>query len=355
MTIVWDKRSTDTNARNSEGSFIRQPDGGILFAYSYYNSDDCNDHARCDIAVIRSFDEGETWSEPEVVVFAESFGVRNIMSVSAVQQNDGRIGLYFIVKENAGNTTIGRALSEDGYTFTAERCIMRAPLSYYIFVNDRFIRLQNGQLATVAAMHAYYGNEKGDVDFFAVSAVLVSDDDGKTFAVKGPRLTIPKITSEKCGMQEPGIIQHADGTIRLWARTVEGWQYEAFSRDNANSFTPPAPSAFTSPDSPMLMKAHNGITYVVYNPVPRYNTRNKYTATWTAGRTPLVVRKSVDDGKTWGEPTVIEDAPDRGFCYPAMFFTKDNALLCAYCRGGAGEEKLCLQRLGIMKLSLDEV
>lgn len=55
------------------------------------------------------------------------------------------------------------------------------------------------------------------------------------------------------------------------------------------------------------------------------------------------------------ETIQYEDAADRGFCYPAMFFTKDNALLCGYCRGGGGEETICLQRLGIMKMDLCEI
>ena len=86
MKLVWDKTPTTNNARNSEGAFIRQPDGAILFAYSRYSSNSYDDHGRCDIAAIRSFDEGETWSEPEVIVNADFFGVANIMSVSTIVQ-----------------------------------------------------------------------------------------------------------------------------------------------------------------------------------------------------------------------------------------------------------------------------
>lgn len=351
MKLVWDKTPTGENGRNSEGSFIRQPDGGILFAYSRYSSNAWDDGAHCDIAAIRSFDEGETWSEPEIIVRAEQYGVKNVMSVSAICQQDGTIGLYYIIKEAAGNNTIGRALSKDGYTFTVEHCTLQGPLSYYVFNNDRFIRLANGSIATAAAMHAYYGD--GRIDAFGTSVGVLSNDDGKTFAVTPPRLTISRRSNDSRGMIEPGIIQHKDGTIRLWARTKEGWQYECYSRDNMQSFTAPTPSVFSAPDSPLEMLEHDGVIYAIYNPIPQYPTRICHSAGW--GRTPLVIRRSTDDGKTWGQPTVIEGDEDRGYCYPAAFVTRDNAMLCAYCRGGAGEESVCLQRLGIMKIALDEI
>lgn len=349
MKLVWDKKPCAGNGRNSEGSFIRLPDGAILFAYSRYNTNESGDNADCDIAVIRSYDEGESWSEPEIIVKAALFGVGNIMSVSCVYQRTGEIGVYFLIKENEGNITFGRAISADGTAFAAERCTIDGPISYYVVNNDRFTRLSDGRLAAPAAMHAYVGKRS---DGFAVSTVLVSEDDGKTFTTLPVRLTIAAHDAGGVGMQEPGIFEHKDGAIRLWARTSAGYQYECYSRDTLRSFTEPAPSVFTSPTSPLEMAEHAGVLYAVYNPVPLDNYHVPTKAGW--GRTPFVVRRSTDDGRTWGPLNVIEDDPERGYCYPAMFFTKDNAMLCAYCRGGA-EDRACLNRLGIMKIALDEI
>ena len=349
MRLVWDIAPCAENGRNSEGSFIRLPDGKILFAYSRYNTAASGDGADCDIAVVTSADEGETWSEPRIIVRAAQFGVGNIMSVSCLYQEDGAIGVYFLIKENEGNITFGRAVSQNGENFEAERCEIRGPLSYYVVNNDRFTRLRDGRLAAPAAMHAYAGKNS---EAFGISTILISEDDGKTFETLPIRLTIPAADADGVGMQEPGIFEHQDGTIRLWARTSAGYQYECRSADGMKSFSYPAPSVFTSPTSPLEMAEHNGVLYAVYNPVPLDNFHVPTKAGW--GRTPFVLRKSTDDGRTWGVPTVIESDPERGYCYPAMFFTNDSAMLCAYCRGGQAD-KACLNRLGIMKIKLDEI
>ena len=60
---------------------------------------------------------------------------------------------------------------------------------------------------------------------------------------------------------------------------------------------------------------------------------------------------SKDDGATWSEPSVIESEEDHGYCYPAIFFTNDGAMLCAYCSGGP-EDGICLAKLSIMKIAI---
>jgi len=174
----------------------------------------------------------------------------------------------------------------------------------------------------------------------------VSEDDGKTFHVLPHRLSIPKLTKRDYGMQEPGIVEYEDGRVYLWARTTANYQYESYSYDHMETFTEPKPSIFASPCSPMEIakNSETGIYYAIYNPYP--STRGD--------RTPFVVRTSKNEGKIWSMPTVIEEDKERGYCYPAVFFTKDNAMLCAYCRGSK-EDPNCLARLGIMKIGLDEM
>lgn len=350
MKLVLDMEPKEDNGRNSEGSFIRLPDDSILFAYSRFTSNSAEDEDGCDIAVIRSFDEGETWTEPEIIVPAESLGVHNIMSVSCVYQNDGSIGVYFLAKQKDGTTRFARALSSDGKMFVAEECVHDGYPANYIVNNDRVVRFMDGRLILPAAQHLMIG---GNFDAFAVTVLFASEDDGKTFHQLPHRFAIASVYPGCVGMQEPGVMEHKDGSVRVWARTRHDSQYESFSYDNMKTFTWPGPSFFSSPNSPMEIARNEqtGVLYAVYNPYPRSKLDSKRE---TIGRTPLIVRKSFDDGETWSLPVVIEDEKDRGYCYPSMFFTKDNSMLCAYCRGGV-QDYNCLARLGITKISLDEI
>ena len=364
MKLVHEFIPSGDNGRNSEGSFARLPSGRILFAYSRFTEKSGYDGAACDIALSHSDDEGETWNEPVVIAKAADFGTRNLMSVSAIVQRDGRIGFYFIIKENVGTTTVGRALTADGQSFEVTRCALDAPQAYYVFNNDRLVRLSDGRLAYPAGRHIA-GIDKDErvlMESWSVTVVFVSDDDGATFKLLPPRLAIPALgygpsgeIGGSAGMQEPGLVELKDGTIWIWARTAMGAQYESRSRDGMATFTMPQPSAFfTGPCSPLEVARDEatGALYAAFNPVPPYTARKVDPFSW--GRTPFVLAKSVDDGRTWSKPVVVEDDPSRGYCYPSFFFTRDNALLLSYCRGGH-ECANCLCRLGIMKIGLDEI
>jgi hypothetical protein len=352
--LVCDLFPKENNPRNSEGSFLRAPTGEILFAYSVYSGESWTDHAACDIKMIRSFDEGETWTEfPETIAPAAFFGTKNVMSVSACPLKDGSPAFYFLVKENDGSSTLARTVSKDGgKTFVPERPIWNVLSGYYVVNNDRVIRISDGRIVAPAA---YYPSDAVKKGFYppAVSVLLISEDDGASFYLsRNAFLSYSASINSRHGLQEPGIIELSPGIFWLWMRTGAGYQYQSYSMDNLNTFTPPEPSRFTSPDSPMEIERLDENTLVaVYNPIPNYNGREK--TRWGAGRTPLVVRKSTDNGKTFGEFLVIEEDDDRGFCYPSVFFTKDHSMLCAYCRGGK-EDGVCLARLGIIKVSLNE-
>lgn len=351
ITLIHQIPPREQNPRNSEGAFIRGKGGEILFAYSRYRGDSFHDHAACDIAMILSSDEGKTWSEPRIIVNAADLSVRNIMSVSAMEQKNGDLAFYFLIKEFDGSTTIGRAVSSDGSDFRCERCQADFPKNYYVINNDRLVRLTDGRILAPAA---YIPREAvlADKRVPYTTTLLISEDDGKSFFKADFDFTATDPLSIRYGLQEPGVLAREDGSFYLWMRTNCYCQYESESEGDLNVFTAPHPSQFTSPPSPMQVKAIDGVTYAVYNPIPRYNGR--VCAKGTADRTPIVLRKSIDDGRTFGPLNIIEDDPNRGYGYPAIFGTRDGHLLLAYCRGNA-EDGNMLCRVGIARVEIASI
>lgn len=362
--LVFHLPNSEQSGRNSEGSFLRAPNGDILFAYSHFSTGLGDDDDPCDIALIRSRDEGETWSAPEIIARASDFGVKNIMSVSGMTLKDGSLCFFFIVKEDSdGSSHLGRAVSQDGVHFTPMTCsFKRVQRGYYVFNNDRFIRLSDGRIAAAAAKYSCARTQEEDEyclfsESYAMPVCFVSDDEGASFTATKARVALSGRLAQRVGMEEPGIIELKNGVIWLWARTMLCYQYQCFSLDGMDTFTPPEPSEFTSPRAPMeLHRLSDGTIFAAYNPVPHYNgvKHRSYL-----GRTPLVLRSSTDDGKTWGELFTLEDDENGNYCYPTMIETHDRALLCAYMSNHLDptdpqQLRYLDHSLSIMKVALDD-
>lgn len=370
--LVHELPPTKGNPRNSEGAFLRAKNGDILFAYSRYNGISDSDNASCDIALIRSSDEGEHWSYDGIIAYAKDFGVSNVMSVSSLIQNDSSLAFYFMIKENDGRSTIGRCISKDGVSFSpenAERCDFKAKDGYYVVNNDRISRLSDGRIIFPAAYYPSWIEWSGK----AKGTLLVSHDDGKTIEDGGFYLESEYGVNKRYGLEEPGAVETDDG-IYMWFRTMYGCQYEAKCEGlDLSTFSAPLPSMFTSPRSPMQIKRIDGVYYAIYNPIPNYNGRVYYPG--TAGRSPIVIRKSLDgvnygplnviegietmrgsDGQSSFFLDVVEDKlSSRGYCYPAIFKTNDNCLLIAYCRGDEFIDGDILDNTGIIKFKLESL
>ena len=337
------------NARNSEGTFLYTASGALLFAYSRFSAGNGGDGEPSDIGLLASYDDGETWEDRGVAVPASFFGVDNIMSCSFLRQKDGKTGLYFLIKENDGTSSYGRALTGDGRVFTPERVkFIDLPKGYYIVNNDRLIRDGEGRILCPVA-HCIGG-------MHCASTCLYSEDDGATFRTYHAWADI-SLPHSSTGLQEPGAFLLPDGTVWMYARTDAGFQYESFSYDGLRSFTAPVPSVFTSPASPMLIKkGESGAVYALYNPIPNYNGRRTGGIT---GRTPIVIRKSTDGGLTFGPCRVIGGDENRAYCYPACLETKDGGLVVSFCQGrhdtDSGMDAYGLYETGIYKLNPDEL
>ena len=371
--IVKEFIPTEENSRNSEGAFIGLSDSRIAFVYTRYRRGRAQDGDSADLAISFSSDGGETFSDPEILLTPEDCGAMNIMSVSLIKRLDGRIGLFYLKKSKGLQCQLFMRITDDFSSLSEEyRCI--AEEGYYTVNNDRIRRLHDGRLIFPAGYistenkpaEADHDNGAKGFDWPSSTArFYISDNDGESFKLVAETKMPHSVLCKECdeygdkALQEPGVIELDNGSIYAWYRTGALRQYESFSHDGGMSWSVPEPSRFTSPPSPLsTMKMSDGRILVGYNPAPVYFGRSIFSPsgeTWTGGRTPYVLELADGNMNRLTRPMIIEDAPDRGFCYCAMYET-DDAILLGYCAGGGSAfEHSCLMRIRIRKILKSEL
>lgn len=354
---------TDTNnKRNGEGSFIRLRDGSILYAYTRYDGDGADDHDSADIAAVVSRDGGETFSQPFILLKKDA-DAKNYMSVSLLRLSDGSLGIAYLRKSLDQNGELicmpyFRRSFDDGKTFSdASLCVSEN--GYYCMVNDSALVLNSGRIL-LTMPHL-------TLDLVTKAIITVySDDLGESWHYL---TSIPPISyGDRCALTEPGIYEHADGTLWCWMRTDFGHQYQTHSNDGGKSWSQIIPNFyFTSPDSPMRVTKAGKYAVAVFNPIG-YNCIISETESWKSPkRTPLVCAVSEDDAKSFDSTSgggktgaeafkksvyYIEDDRKNSYCYPAIIGLDDGFLIAYYHSGGTDR---CLSCNKIVKVLYDEI
>ncbi len=336
--------------RKGEGTFLRLQNGGILFVYTKFSGEDWHDEASADIAALTSYDEGETWVNPRIILQHDNMS-RNLMCPSLIRMNNGDIGLIFLKKMKDGINAVPwfTRSCDEGQTFSEPfRCIQDYE-NYYVIENDHAVILRNGRILIPANYHTKEIDGILDYNEHGLKVIFCSDDDGESWYELSKRQDIPYPHRSETGLQETCIYELNDGRLRALSRTDMAFQYECFSEDYGKTWTAPEPNRFfSSPDSPLLMKRACGVTLAVFNPIPNYTTRNG-EKTW--GRTPLVCAVSSDDGETFDAILFLEDDPENSYCYPAIFDGGDYALIAYY---HSDNTEIPLNALKIKKLHKSE-
>jgi len=355
------------NPRNTEGSFVTLKDGRIMFAWSRYYGDSWADEATARICARYSSDGGRTWTTEDRTI-VENEGKRNVMSVSLLRLRDGRIGLFYLRKNGVLDCRLHmRTSGDEGETWSKPVCCIPAP-GYFVVNNDRVIQLPSGRLIAPAAYHRWklsVRNSKKNLyrgfDERAIILFYLSDDRGRTWreakdwwAHQETPVFLPG-QPPWTGLQEPGTVLLKDGRLYTYCRSGNGYQYEMCSEDDGETWSAPRPSQFKSPCSPLSIKRipSTGDLLAVWNdhsgdlaPAP---TGKDLELSW--GRTPLVAAISSDEGKTWTRKKLLESAPNMGYCYVAIHFADDAALL-AYGHGGGGVDGV-LQNQRLRRITLE--
>ena len=360
-------KTGEGNPRNGEGTFARLNDGSILHVYTQYYGESWIDEATARLAAVRSFDEGESWSDPYVILQNDK-GARNYMSPSLLRLPNGKLGMFFLRKEvsEIGEVGVGgeRILcmpvfvySEDEGETWSNYVYCTDKLGYYCGINDGILLQRSGRIMMPTSTYP-----DGTVVTFC------SDDCGTTWYELDTKLKSPFYGFEN-GLEEPGIYEHENGELWIYARTVFGHQYQSRSADNGKTWSPVIPNLyFTSPNSPMRIKKIKDLTVAIFNPTGCTCTRDDYSVRGSIRRTPFVCAVSRDDGMSFndlsgfekgkkmmkfrGSAFLLESSLDDTYCYPSIIETKDGFLV-AYYHSGGGTYTLASTK--ISKVYFDEI
>ena len=326
------------NPRNSEGDFIRLKDGRILFVYTHF-TEGSGDHAGAYLAGRFSEDDGKSWTKKDVVVLPNE-GKMNIMSVSLLRLQSGKIALFYLRKNSEADCIPYMRISTDEARTWSEpvRCIDK--VGYYVMNNDRVIQLPDGRLLLPVSLHNT--PESNHFTGFGRVFTFYSDDQGRTWH-QSQEVANP----DNIVLQEPGLIALKDGRLMLFCRTTSGVQYFSFSKDRGESWSPVEPGNIKSPCSPASIERipATGDLLLVWN--------NNYEPEEGGGgrRTPFNLAISKDEGKSWEKIKTIECDPMGWYCYTAIEFVGEHVLL-GHCAGDRRKNN-GLATTQITRLSLD--
>lgn len=329
--------------RNSEGSFATLASGRILFCYSQFYGG-AADSSPARLVRIHSDDQGRTWSPPVTIV--ENTGRHNVMSVSLLRLRSGKLAMFYCIKNSWVDCRPHMQISEDeGATWTAPKLVQKAP-GYFVLNNDRVIQTSTGRLIMPLAFHRSKDTDPESSrswDSRAIATWLWSDDEGGTWQESTSWWALP--VASRSGLQEPGVVERADGSLLSWCRTDQGGQYGFTSADGGKTWTPPEPTELKSPNGPASIKRLPGSSDLL----ALYNDHSGRFPFPPNKRNPFVAAISKDGGKTWPWRKLVEADPDGLYHYTAIHMT-DDAVLLAYC---AGDSKVgALNRLRIRRIPL---
>lgn len=311
------------NPRNSEGDFIRLQDGRLLFIYTHFTGG-AGDEAAAHLASRSSSNGGKTWTDKDEVVVKQE-GKQNVMSVSLLRLRDGRIGLFYLVKNSNADCRAYLRASQDEAKTWSEPALCMPDAGYFVVNNGRVVELKSGRLIIPAARHDW-ANDK-PASHRGVAVCFYSDDAGKTWQRSKSELEAPP--ASRSGLQEPVVVELTDGRLMMLCRTDQGSQFRSYSEDGGVTWSEAQPTDIKSPLSPASIKRmpKTGDLLMVWN------DHIDVAPALRGKRTPLTVAISRDEGKTWEKRKTLYDDPAGWYCYTAIAFTDDDRVLLGHCAG----------------------
>jgi hypothetical protein len=326
------------NPRNGEGAIVALKDDHLLLGWTHFTGGR-HDHSPADIHGRVSKNGGYAWGEP--FLLQENVGAQNVMSVGLLRLQSGDLLFGYAIKHHASQDCryyVRRSADEGANWFDP---VLATPEDgYFVVNNDRLVQTRSGRLLVPVAKAV-------DARYHCVSGCFYSDDEGITWQ-RGPQYID---LSGVVGLQEPGILECADGSLWMYMRTDYGYIFSSRSYDDGVSWSAAQATELVAPISPATAKRLPDSDDILMI----YNDRRgvPFDSDWHSQfnwRTPLSSAVSDDCGRTWGHHKLVEEDRHRSYCYTSITFLGDATLLTYYV-GVAGGPNLLDMKLKIVPTS----
>lgn len=306
-------------------SIERTPDG--VFWATWYSGGKTEDPDNYSL-IVRSDDEGETWTEPVLVVdppgrvrafdptlWTDPRGRLWFFWAQSYEMFDGRVGVWMIHCDDPAG---------DNPQWTAPRRLCNG-----IMLNKPTV-LSTGEWLFPTALWApsawlapdnpAFGKHP-EFDEERFSTVYVTRDQGETFELLG-RADVPERVFD-----EHMVVERRDGSLWMLVRTIYGIG-ESVSTDRGKTWSPGKDSGLGGPCSRFFIRRlQSGRLLLV----------NHYEFT---GRNNLTALLSDDDGATWPHKLLLDDRNDVS--YPDGFQAPDGTVHIIYDRERYGAKEILM-------------
>lgn len=171
-----------------------------------------------------------------------------------------------------------------------------------------------------------------------LAKMYVSSDQGKTFEYRGG------VDMPNRWFDESMILEKNDGTLQMLTRRKDGIG-EAFSHDGGRTWGKIGKFCLGGPNSRFhIRKLHSGHILLInhWSPDNRFDTPRGDDPDYMA-RNNLAAFLSVDDGKTWSAPLLLDER--ELVSYPDAVQTPDDQIYIIYDRERNVEKELLLARI----------
>jgi hypothetical protein len=305
-----------SNARQSEGAFIKLKNGDLELYYSDMVT--VSDQAEARITKKVSSDGGETWGGPEVVFVEKGMA---LFLPSLGRMGNGNIAISYArrVPGEWNSKRVVRISKDEGQNWGDEILVSDSVHNYQTGSHDRFYRLSNDDL--IILIHSVEGDPGRPRHL--VTDVYGSTDHGrswKRWTKESLDVPVNPYEQGEYGYWECAIAELGGGEILMYGRNASGWIYESRSKDSGRTWSIPEQTNIRNPLAPPYLKRIPGTSTLMLLSTTMLSPRGRLMG----DRNVLASRISEDGGVTWKNHKEIEyHTHDLWYDYPNVLFDGD--------------------------------